>query len=105
MRILCSSSFGRRLKDIQRCAGMGSIMCVAVPGKIIEINGDKAKVDIMNNICEVNIRLVSVKLGDYVLIHAGCVIDVLKKDMAEEILSMFNELEEETYENPSAGKN
>ena len=69
-------------------------MCVAVPGKIIEINGDMAKVDIMNNICEVNIRLVSAKIGDYVLIHAGCVLEVLKKDMAEEILSIFSELEE-----------
>lgn len=70
-------------------------MCVAVPGKIIEINGDKAIVDIMNNTCEVNIKLVSVNIGDYVLIHAGCVIDVLKKDMAEEILWMFHELEED----------
>ena len=84
---------------------MRKIMCVAVPGKIIEINGDKAKVDIMNNTCEVNIRLVTVKIGDYVLIHAGCVIDVLKKDMAEEILSMFNELEEDANENTTAGKN
>ena len=74
-------------------------MCVAVPGKIIEINGDKAKVDIMNNIFEVNIRLVSVTIGDYVLIHAGCVIDVLKKDVAEEILLMFSELEEDANEN------
>ena len=78
-------------------------MCVAVPGKIIEINGDRAKVDIMNNICDVNIKLVSVTLGDYVLIHAGCVIDVLKKDIAEEILLMFNELEEDANENPSTG--
>lgn len=68
-------------------------MCVAVPGKIIEINGDMAKVNIMNNITEVNIRLVSAKLGDYVLIHAGCVLEVLKKDVAEEILWMFQELE------------
>ncbi|MEI7884449.1 MAG: HypC/HybG/HupF family hydrogenase formation chaperone [Clostridia bacterium] len=78
-------------------------MCVAVPGKIIEINGDKAKVDIMNNIVEVNIRLVSVQIGDYVLIHAGCVLEVLKKDLAEEILWMFNELQEGANENSSAG--
>lgn len=70
-------------------------MCVAVPGKITEINGDNAKVDIMNNICEVNIKLVSVNIGDYVLIHAGCVLEVLKKDMAEEILDIFNQLGEE----------
>jgi len=80
-------------------------MCVAVPGKIIEISGDKAKVDIMNNICEVNIKLVTVKIGDYVLIHAGCVIDVLKKDIAEEILLMFNELEEDANDDSWAGEN
>ena len=78
-------------------------MCVAVPGKVIEINGYKAKVDIMKNIFEVNIQLVSVNIGDYVLIHAGCVIDVLEKDTAEEILSIFEELEENVYEDPSAG--
>lgn len=69
-------------------------MCVAVPGKIIEINGHMAKVNIMNNITEVNIQLVDAKLDDYVLIHAGCVLEVMKKDLAEEIISIFKELEE-----------
>lgn len=76
-------------------------MCVAVPGKIIEIIGDMAKVDIRNNICEVSIKLVSANIGDYVLIHAGCALETLKKDMAEEILSIFDELEEASDENPS----
>lgn len=85
-------------------------MCVAVPGKIIEINGDFAKVDIMRNITEVNIKLISPKIGDYVLIHAGCVLEVLKKDKAEELIWLFNELEEQANigedinENSSAGK-
>lgn len=78
-------------------------MCVCVPGKVVEINGDTAKVDIMNNTCEVNIQLASVKIGDYVLIHAGCVIDVLQKDVAEDILDLFGELEEDVYDNSSAG--
>lgn len=78
-------------------------MCVAVPGKVIEINGNKAKVNIMNNICEANIQLVDVSIGDYVLMHAGCVIDVLEKDSAEEILSIFQELEEDVYEDSSDG--
>lgn len=69
-------------------------MCVAVPGKIVEINGDMAKVNIMNNITWANIKLVSAKVGDYVLIHAGCVMEVMKKDAAEEILEVFAELEE-----------
>ncbi len=74
-------------------------MCVAVPGKVIEINGHMAKVDIKNNIFEANVSLVSASIGDYVLIHAGCVLEVLKKDMAEEILWLFDELEEGFNEN------
>lgn len=70
-------------------------MCVAVPGKIIQIKGDYAKVNIMDNITDANIKLVDAKIGDYVLIHAGCVIDVLKEDLAEEILSIFSRLQEE----------
>jgi hydrogenase expression/formation protein HypC len=69
-------------------------MCVSVVGKIIEINGDIAKVDINNNICDVNIKLVSPKLGDFVIIHAGCVLEVLKKDLAQEMLQLFSELED-----------
>lgn len=69
-------------------------MCVAVPGKITEINGNVAKVNIRNNTCDANISLVSAQVGDYVLVHAGCVIEVLEKDMAEDLLSIFDELEE-----------
>jgi hydrogenase expression/formation protein HypC len=76
-------------------------MCVAVPGKIVEINGDMAKVDIMNNICEANIKLVSPSIGDYVLIHAGCALEVLKKDLAEEMLELFGLIEEDANEDSS----
>lgn len=69
-------------------------MCVAVPGRITEINGDFAKVNIMNNITQANIKLVDAKFGDYVLIHAGCVLEVLRKEAAEEILELFAALEE-----------
>ena len=69
-------------------------MCVAVPCKIIELKDDIAKVNIMNNITQVKVSLVSAKVGDYVLIHAGCVLEVLKQDVAEEILWMLSELEE-----------
>lgn len=79
-------------------------MCVAVPGKITEINGDIAKVNIMNNITQANIKLVDAKVGDYVLIHAGCVLEVLKKDVAEEILWMFSELEEAANEDARASE-
>lgn len=69
-------------------------MCVAVPGKIIEINGNTAKISVLGNITEADVRLVSTKPGDYVLLHAGCVLEVMKKDAAEELLELFEELGE-----------
>ena len=79
-------------------------MCVAVPGKIIEINGDIAKVDVLNNICEANVKLVDAGVGDYILIHAGFALEVMKKDMAEELIGIFEELEEDQNEDSRTGK-
>ncbi len=69
-------------------------MCVAVPGKVIEISGNTARINVMGNVTEADIRLVSAKPGDYVLLHAGCVLEVMKKDAAEELLELFQELGE-----------
>lgn len=76
-------------------------MCVAVPGKIVQINGTLAKVDVMNNLCDVNIQLVTPQIGDYVLIHAGYALEVLKMDYAKELISIFQELEEAMDEDSS----
>lgn len=69
-------------------------MCVAIPGKVLEINGSMGKIDFSGNTVDADISLVNVKLGDYVLIHAGCAIEVLKEDAAKEMISLFKELEE-----------
>lgn len=79
-------------------------MCVAVPGKIVEINGDIAKVNVLNNICEANVKLVEASVGDYILIHAGFALEVMKKDMAEELIGIFEELEEDQNEDARTGK-
>ncbi len=47
-------------------------MCLAVPSKIIEINGNVAKVDVDGVVREASIMLLDdVELGDYVIVHAG----------------------------------
>ncbi len=79
-----------------------NLMCVAIPGKIIEIRGDYARVNVMDNITDVNIKLVDAGIGDYVLIHAGCAIEVISGEMAEDILSLFSELQEDRYEDPGS---
>lgn len=78
-------------------------MCVAIPGKIVEIHGDTAKADIMGNIFEANISLVDVKLGDYVLIHAGFAIEVVQMDQAQEIIDIFTELDEVMRDDAGTG--
>ena len=78
-------------------------MCVAVPGKVVKINGNYAKVNVMDNTTDVNVKLVDVKIGDYVLIHAGCAIEVLSQEAAQEIIDVFSELLEEVYDDSRPG--
>lgn len=68
-------------------------MCVALPGKVTEINGLVGKVDFNGNIVEVNMGIVDAQIGDYVLVHAGCAIEVINKDIAEDMLNLFSEME------------
>ncbi|MGN0316917.1 MAG: HypC/HybG/HupF family hydrogenase formation chaperone [Lachnospira sp.] len=65
-------------------------MCVAIPGKIIEINDDKAVVDFTGNQVTAYIGLVDAKVGDYVLVHAGCIIQTMKRTEAEELIELMN---------------
>jgi len=67
-------------------------MCLAVPAKVLKINGDLAKVDFGGIVREVNIMLVNAKVGDYVLVHAGYAIQVLDERKAEETLAIWREI-------------
>jgi hydrogenase expression/formation protein HypC len=70
-------------------------MCLAVPARVLEINGDLAKVDFGGGITrEVNIMLVDVNVGEYVLVHAGYAIQVLDEKEAEETLALWREIME-----------
>ncbi len=69
-------------------------MCVAIPGKVIEIDADEntAVIDFSGNKVKARTGLVNVKTGDYALVHAGCVIQVMKDTEAEELIQLFDEL-------------
>ncbi|MDO4834352.1 MAG: HypC/HybG/HupF family hydrogenase formation chaperone [Bacillota bacterium] len=68
-------------------------MCVAIPGRVIETDGTTAKVDFNGNSVSVNVGLVDPKPGQYVLVHAGCAIEVMEKGQAQEIIDLFADLE------------
>ena len=69
-------------------------MCIAVPGKVVSIDGNYAQVDFNGNAVKVNIGVVEPGIGDFVLVHAGCAIEVMKEEKAREILELFDELEQ-----------
>ncbi len=69
-------------------------MCVASPGKIIEINADTAVVDYSGNKTNAALGIVDAKVGDWVLVHAGLVIQVLPDDEAQYMRELFNDLEQ-----------
>lgn len=72
-------------------------MCVAVPGKVVEVSEFAGKVNFQGNIVDVNMALVDAEVGDYVLVHAGCAIEVIQQETAEEIIDLFAELESFQY--------
>ena len=77
-------------------------MCLAIPGKVVEIDEKKehATIDYGDGTKrKANITLVEVKIGEYVLVHAGFAIEVLNEKEAQETLDLFREMlsaEEET---------
>lgn len=68
-------------------------MCVAVPGEVIEINDFLATIRVGNIYKDIYIHLVpEVKIGQFVLVHAGCAIEIIDKDEAFRILKLLEEL-------------
>jgi hydrogenase expression/formation protein HypC len=75
-------------------------MCLAVPAKVTEINGDMATVEVGGIARGASLMLVDdVMVGDYVLVHAGFAIHRVDAEEAEESLRLLRQLvlaEEET---------
>ncbi len=69
-------------------------MCLAVPAKIISINGDVAKVDFGGVKRDIIISLIEEELkpGDYVMVHAGFAIQKIDEKTALSILELWNEI-------------
>lgn len=69
-------------------------MCVALPGKIEKIEDNIAEVNFSGNIVRAHTGVVQVSVGDYVLVHAGLIIQKLDQDEAENMRLLFEEIKE-----------
>lgn len=69
-------------------------MCLAVPGKISAIDGRTGTVDYGGGLLRKAALdlLPGVKVGDYVLVHAGYAISRLDESEAEETLRIIREM-------------
>ena len=68
-------------------------MCLAVPARLVETRDAIGLVDFGGVRREVNLLFVPEAIvGDYVLIHAGCAIERLNAEEAEETLRLFQEM-------------
>ncbi len=69
-------------------------MCLGIPSKIITISENaRATIDVYGARRDISTMLLEddVKVGDYVLVHAGFAIQKLQEDIAKETLSLFDE--------------
>jgi hydrogenase expression/formation protein HypC len=68
-------------------------MCLAVPARIIEKQGDKAVADAMGNRWNIRITLTpEIEVGDIVLIHAGYAITKVDEQEAQKTWELFEEI-------------
>jgi len=71
-------------------------MCLAIPMRIIEIEGFTGVADVDGVSRKVRLDLLpEVNLGDYILVHAGLAIARLDAGEAEETLSLLRKLADE----------
>ena len=68
-------------------------MCLAVPMKIVEINGSEGFVESSGLKRKANFSLIkSPRIGEYVLLHAGFAIERVKEKEAQKTLKMLREI-------------
>ena len=68
-------------------------MCLAIPGKVLEIQGNVAKVDFGNGVIrDVDVTLVDVDVGRFVLVQPGYAIQVMEEEDARETLDLWREI-------------
>jgi hydrogenase expression/formation protein HypC len=70
-------------------------MCLAIPARIVELDGDRAVVDAMGNRFRAKTTLLpDAKLGELVLVHAGFAISMVDEEEAKKTWQLISEINE-----------
>jgi hydrogenase expression/formation protein HypC len=67
-------------------------MCLAIPGKVLSVDGTTGVVDMNGVEIKVGLQLLpQARSGDYVLLHAGFAIQIIDEDEARETAELLAE--------------
>jgi hydrogenase expression/formation protein HypC len=76
-------------------------MCLAVPMKLIEKDGDRGMAELGGVKRNINLLLVpETDTADYMIVYAGCTIAVLNEKEALNIIALFQEMAEKNKDIP-----
>jgi hydrogenase expression/formation protein HypC len=68
-------------------------MCLSVPAQVVKIEGQMADVSVGGAFFKAGLHMVdNVRVGDYILLHAGFAIQKISEKEALETISLFKEM-------------
>ncbi|HEY9125022.1 MAG TPA: HypC/HybG/HupF family hydrogenase formation chaperone [Bacteroidales bacterium] len=66
-------------------------MCLSIPAKVEEINGNEAVVSLSGNKIRASLDLLdNIQVGEYVLVHAGYAIQKVDEEEARQTLELID---------------
>jgi hydrogenase assembly chaperone HypC/HupF len=72
-------------------------MCWGIPGRVVEVDGMYAKVNIGGTVVDTVVGVDGVEVGDYVVVHAGLIVGKLSEDEVISNLAALTELQISNY--------
>jgi len=70
-------------------------MCLSIPAKIVSIDGNMAEVSAGGTLFKAGLHMIeNVKVGDYILLHAGFAIQKISEQEAAETLEILREMDD-----------
>ena len=80
-------------------------MCLAIPMKVKSVQDNLATVEVGGVEYQANLYLLSdVKVGDYLIVHAGFAIEKLDEDEARKSLEMWQEIAQLSQKRAKRGR-
>ena len=80
-------------------------MCLAIPGRIVKIEGDEAVIDYGGVFKRASLMVLpDAKVGDMVIVHAGFAISIVDEDEAKKTLEAYEQLGQAIAKEKSGGR-